>query len=253
MEPSYLWNCRTLLHVHDVHVWSALLTCLRPRSYLVQSPWYSGGTLNLHDRIGIPSRSCRLRSPTTMIGAMQMPGMFAPQPQALPAQFTQHVQAAGQQMMEATGSPPGPSGGGPPPGAVVDNHRGTQYRVIAELGAGCFGTVCKVQRQSDGKVLAMKVQGLQSHAQLQEIQKEVGLLRQLRHDNVVSFFEDFGHQGGGGMTSACIIMEFCDGGTLQAHIESRKQQGFSDLRIAGLGSGRPMCVQFRFPAVLMEG
>ena len=158
-----------------------------------------------------------------------MPGVpvFVPGHQG----FAQHVQFAGQQMMESQGAPShhGPQGsGGPQPGTVVGNGRGTDYKVIKELGAGCFGTVCKVQRQRDGKVLAMKFQELQSPQQRQEIQKEVDFLRKMRNPNIVSFFEDFSFQ-----RYICIVMEFCDGGTLQKHVESRKQRGFSVLRIAG--------------------
>eukprot|EP00667_Euglena_gracilis_P004208 EG_transcript_4230 len=122
--------------------------------------------------------------------------------------------------------------GGPPsnefaPGATVDNGQGVQYRIIKELGAGCFGRVCKVQRLSDGKTFAMKLQMQRDAAQVAEVRKEVGFLRRLRHQNVVSFFEDFQFR-----RYICIVMEFCDGGTLHKHIESRKQRGFSVLRVA---------------------
>lgn len=43
-----------------------------------------------------------------------------------------------------------------------------------------------------------------------EVRKEVGFLRRLRHQNVVSFFEDFQFR-----RYICIVMEFCDGGTLR--------------------------------------
>eukprot|EP00668_Euglena_longa_P044985 GGOE01060556.1.p1 GENE.GGOE01060556.1~~GGOE01060556.1.p1 ORF type:complete len:574 (+),score=183.22 GGOE01060556.1:817-2538(+) len=136
-------------------------------------------------------------------------------------------QLAAQQLLAAAANAP-PSHTGMKVGTEVDNGLGTKYLVLQELGVGHFGSVFKVQRINDGKVMAMKVQAHVDRRQIAEVRKEVTLLKTLRHPNIVSFTEDF-NVG----KFICIVMEYCAGGTLQQHIESRKRKGFSALRLLG--------------------
>eukprot|EP00906_Rhabdomonas_costata_P003835 RCo005790 len=107
-------------------------------------------------------------------------------------------------------------------GMSVTDNRGQTMTVLKELGSGCFGSVFKVQRQ-DGKILALKVQPYT--AQMDDARREIRMLKSLRHQNIISFFDDFTYTAASQQTYACIVMEFCGGGTLQKLIKTKQSAG----------------------------
>jgi len=65
------------------------------------------------------------------------------------------------------------------------------YEVISNIGKGSFGVVSKVKRKSDGKTLVWKElnYGKMSEKEKQQLVAEVNILRELRHPNIVRYYD----------------------------------------------------------------
>jgi len=65
------------------------------------------------------------------------------------------------------------------------------YDIGAKLGSGAFGTVYRAVAKSDGKVVVIKEMKLQPGAPMEQLRKEVDIMRLLDHMYVVRIFECF--------------------------------------------------------------
>jgi serine/threonine protein kinase len=65
------------------------------------------------------------------------------------------------------------------------------YEVLGTIGKGCFGVVSKIRRKSDGKILVWKElnYGKMSEREKQQLVAEVNILRELRHPNIVRYYD----------------------------------------------------------------
>ena len=65
------------------------------------------------------------------------------------------------------------------------------YEVISNIGQGSFGVVSKIKRKSDGKILVWKElnYGKMSEKEKQQLVAEVNILRELRHSNIVRYYD----------------------------------------------------------------
>lgn len=65
------------------------------------------------------------------------------------------------------------------------------YEVVSNIGKGSFGYVSKVRRKSDGRILVWKElnYGKMSEKEKQQIVSEVNILRELRHPNIVRYYD----------------------------------------------------------------
>ena len=65
------------------------------------------------------------------------------------------------------------------------------YDVICNIGQGSFGVVSKIKRKSDGKTLVWKElnYGKMSEKEKQQLVAEVNILRELRHPNIVRYYD----------------------------------------------------------------
>ena len=85
-----------------------------------------------------------------------------------------------------------------------------RYSKVQRLGAGSFGEVCKVVRNpqiGNWQFRAMKtIKNPDANAW-----NEVKLLNRMQHPNIIKYYSSFKD-----VTTAdlCIVMEFCDKGTL---------------------------------------
>jgi len=97
------------------------------------------------------------------------------------------------------------------------------YEIIANLGKGCFGSVTKVRRKSDGKVLVWKEinYGQMSQKEKQQLVAEVNILRELRHPHIVRYYDRVIDKAN---TKIFIVMEFCEGGDMGHVIKRCKRE-----------------------------
>ena len=101
-----------------------------------------------------------------------------------------------------------------------------EYPKIKKLGRGYFGEVWQVKRNppsSKWEVAAMKVIKNSDESAW----NEVDILKKLHHEFVIKYYDSFKCDNSGDL---CIVMEYCDWGTLASHI------GVSHLRYCMLNS-----------------
>ncbi|NXR80774.1 NEK2 kinase, partial [Pycnonotus jocosus] len=95
--------------------------------------------------------------------------------------------------------------------------RPDDYEVLLTIGAGSYGKCRKVRRKADGKILVWKEldYGAMTESEKQMLVSEVNLLRELRHPNIVRYYDRIIDRSS---TTLYIIMEYCDGGDLASLI-----------------------------------
>lgn len=97
-----------------------------------------------------------------------------------------------------------------------------KYEKISDIGKGSFGTVARIKRKADGKVLVWKElnYGKMSEKEKSMIVSEVNILRELRHPNIVKYYDRIIDRES---AKIYIIMEYCDGGDIATLIKSCKK------------------------------
>ncbi|KAI1240592.1 hypothetical protein IHE44_0009021 [Lamprotornis superbus] len=95
--------------------------------------------------------------------------------------------------------------------------RPDDYEVLLTIGAGSYGKCRKVRRKADGKILVWKEldYGMMTESEKQMLVSEVNLLRELRHPNIVRYYDRIIDRSS---TTLYIVMEYCDGGDLASLI-----------------------------------
>ena len=95
------------------------------------------------------------------------------------------------------------------------------YEVIGMIGKGNFGTISKIRRIADKKILVWKElnYGLMSDKEKQQIVSEVNILRELRHPNIIRYYDRIIDKK---LQKIYIIMEYCQNGDLNQLIKKCK-------------------------------
>ncbi|XP_054255068.1 serine/threonine-protein kinase Nek2 [Indicator indicator] len=95
--------------------------------------------------------------------------------------------------------------------------RPDDYEVLLTIGSGSYGKCRKVRRKADGKILVWKEldYGSMTEAEKQMLVSEVNLLRELRHPNIVRYYDRIIDRSS---TTLYIVMEYCNGGDLASLI-----------------------------------
>ena len=96
------------------------------------------------------------------------------------------------------------------------------YEVIQKIGTGSFGSVTKIKRKSDGKILVWKEinYGSMSEKEKQQLVAEVNILRELRHPNIVRYYDRVIDKQS---SRIYIVMEYCEGGDMGTVIKKCKR------------------------------
>ncbi|XP_053736741.1 serine/threonine-protein kinase Nek2 isoform X1 [Synchiropus splendidus] len=91
------------------------------------------------------------------------------------------------------------------------------YEVLHTIGSGSYGRCQKVRRRSDGKMLVWKEldYGTMGESEKQMLVSEVNLLRELKHPNIVRYYDRIIDRFN---TKLYIVMEYCEGGDLSSLI-----------------------------------
>jgi hypothetical protein len=103
------------------------------------------------------------------------------------------------------------------------------YETEVKLGQGAMGAVYRARRKKDGRIVAIKVMlsrvavNEQAHKQFN---REMDVLRQLRHKNIVEFIDE-----GSAGSIFYFIQEFCEGGSIDQLM--MRYRGKLPLNIAG--------------------
>lgn len=65
------------------------------------------------------------------------------------------------------------------------------YEKISKIGQGTFGSVWKVRRKSDERILVWKEldYGSMTNKEKQQLVSEVNILRDLKHPNIVRYYD----------------------------------------------------------------
>lgn len=82
------------------------------------------------------------------------------------------------------------------------------YTLIESIGKGAFGTVFLV-RKGENKYALKRITLEGEHHETERLQehfKEVKIYKELRHPNIVNYYESFIEKG-----YLCIVMEFIEG------------------------------------------
>ncbi|XDC78725.1 hypothetical protein R6Z07F_009898 [Ovis aries] len=103
-----------------------------------------------------------------------------------------------------------------------------QYDMIKAIGEGAFGKAYLAKRKSDSEPCVIKeinfekmpIQGKEAS------KKEVILLAEMKHPNIVTFFNSFQENN-----RLFIVMEYCDGGDLMKRIRRQRGVLFSEDQI----------------------
>ena len=103
------------------------------------------------------------------------------------------------------------------------------YEPITYIGKGNFGSITKIKRKNDGKILVWKElnYGIMSEKEKIRIVQEVNILHELHHPNIVKYYDRIIDKKN---TKLFIIMEYCPGGDLSKLIKHNRKtsQYFSE-------------------------
>ncbi|XP_060947800.1 serine/threonine-protein kinase Nek2 [Limanda limanda] len=92
------------------------------------------------------------------------------------------------------------------------------YELLNTIGSGSYGKCQKITRKADGKILVWKEldYGTMAESEKQMLVSEVNLLRELKHPNIVRYYDRIIDRTN---TTLYIIMEYCEGGDLSSIID----------------------------------
>ena len=99
----------------------------------------------------------------------------------------------------------------------------SDFNIEKQIGKGNFATVYLVKSKITNKVYAMKeikAERYSNESQRKEVQKEIKLLENLDHPNIITYFSSFSENG-----NFYIITEYLNGGSLQDILKLSKENG----------------------------
>ncbi|XP_019731365.1 serine/threonine-protein kinase Nek5 isoform X3 [Hippocampus comes] len=106
------------------------------------------------------------------------------------------------------------------------------YEVVRPIGEGAFGKAflvrTKTAHDGDDAPCVVKMINLtkMSSREKEAARKEVALLSNMEHPNIVTFIRSFHEKG-----SLCIVMEYCDGGDLMMKINMQRGVFFTEPQV----------------------
>ncbi|KAL3152262.1 hypothetical protein ABBQ32_001339 [Trebouxia sp. C0010 RCD-2024] len=93
--------------------------------------------------------------------------------------------------------------------AEEDEDPATKFDLLIQLGRGSYGSVYKAQVRGTQEIVAVKVIPLGDKDEVLEIQKEIEMLKECNHPNVVRYLGSWR-----GSEALWIVMEHCGGGSV---------------------------------------
>ena len=103
----------------------------------------------------------------------------------------------------------------------------SHYKILSFLGEGSYGKVFKAREISTGRVLAVKkIQINNSFTKYKKTIKEINILKNLDHPNIVKFYDFFEEE-----ENIYLMMEFLEGCTLKQYIQKTEIISENNARI----------------------
>ncbi len=112
------------------------------------------------------------------------------------------------------------------PGKIIFDDNGAEYQICEFIGNGSFGTVYRIEKTDDKNIFALKTLQIPFKHQdtLKAFLNEGSLATRIDHPNVIKYY--YFHDGlKYSNLPPYIIMEFAEGGTLDAVIEEKRKNG----------------------------
>jgi NIMA (never in mitosis gene a)-related kinase len=105
------------------------------------------------------------------------------------------------------------------------------YIKVKEIGSGAFGKTYYAQRKFDGNFFCLKIMKLKKEKYFTDSEKEILILKQLNHPNIVKYIDHFLFKN-----KFVIVMEYLEGMNIKEKIKSAKKQNnsFSENYICSL-------------------
>lgn len=100
-----------------------------------------------------------------------------------------------------------------------------KYDIIKQIGNGSHGDVYLVRSTIDKKKYVMKKIFLKEREKTKDTLHEVNVLSQLKHPNIVEYFESFQIENN---QFLCIIMAYCESGDLFTTLQKKKNEFISE-------------------------
>uniref|UniRef100_A0A9J8DK76 non-specific serine/threonine protein kinase n=1 Tax=Cyprinus carpio carpio TaxID=630221 RepID=A0A9J8DK76_CYPCA len=103
-----------------------------------------------------------------------------------------------------------------------------KYERLKKIGEGSFGKAILVKSRTDGRQYVIKEIGISrmSNKERQESRKEVAVLANMSHPNIVQYKESFEESG-----CLYIVMDYCEGGDLFKKINNQRGTLFPEEQI----------------------
>eukprot|EP00884_Botryococcus_braunii_P009576 jgi/Botrbrau1/1861/Bobra.146_1s0049.2 len=83
------------------------------------------------------------------------------------------------------------------------------FQLLVQLGRGSYGSVYKARVRETGELVAIKIIPLGDASEMEEVQREITMLQECNHPNVVRYLGSWRRQEG-----LWIAMEYCGGGSV---------------------------------------